>query len=121
MALCSVSGGQVPEPAAIFASMASKAGALYAATIRTIMSALPRSNATSPHPSETRPSSEIGDIQIPATAAMSRRLSGRNPMTNDERRLLELLADRPNGSSEALLLARGFSPKVQSIYCTPGA
>jgi hypothetical protein len=33
-------------------------------------------------------------------------------MTAGERRLLELLADRTNGASEALLLARGFSRKV---------
>jgi hypothetical protein len=33
-------------------------------------------------------------------------------MTAAERRLLELLAHSPNGASEALLLARGFSREV---------
>jgi hypothetical protein len=33
-------------------------------------------------------------------------------MTDDGRRVLELLANTPNGASEALLLARGFSRGV---------
>jgi hypothetical protein len=33
-------------------------------------------------------------------------------MTDDGRRVLELLAATPNGASEALLLARGFSRSV---------
>jgi hypothetical protein len=38
------------------------------------------------------------------------------PMTNEERRILELLAASDDGSTEALLLAHGFAPGlIESI------